>query len=260
MFRAIVHLLHPTAFYLLTLIIYSSFALLTYFIATKVLDVKRGRSDHLDEVASISLGTINGAYSIILGFILFLVWGNFQTAMQVAVEEGSKLTIIWESSRALPPAVAQKIQNAVEQYINEVVQIEWPAMALGEDSPQVTKTLGDMYVLLQSYSPETFIAQTFYRNMTSALNEVVEKRNHRLSMLASTIPVAWYLFVFVVAFVIILLNSLILRRSLLQLYTHILLVMVMSFFITAIVALSYPFSGYVSVNPKELTHSFIPKK
>ncbi|MCL9682605.1 DUF4239 domain-containing protein [Legionella maioricensis] len=260
MFRTIVHSLHPTVFYLVVSIIYISFALVTYFIATKVLDVKRGRSDHLDEVASISLGTINGAYSIILGFILFLVWGNFQTAMQIAVDEGSKLSIIWESSRALPPAAAQKIQNIVEQYANEVTELEWPAMAVGEDSPQVTKTLGDMYVLLQSFSPETVVAQTFYRNMASALNGVVEKRNHRLSMLESSIPTAWYLFVFVVACVIILLNSLILRRSLLQLYTHILLVLVISFFITAIVALSYPFSGYISVNKKELTYSFIPKK
>ena len=258
MFRATVHSLHPTVFYLLLSVVYISFALITYFIATKILDVKRGRSDHLDEVASISLGTINGAYSIILGFILFLVWGNFQTAMQVAVEEGSKLTVIWESSRAFPPAVTQKIQNAVEQYVNEVTQLEWPAMAMGNDSPQVTKALGNMYALMQSYTPETFVTQTFYRNMTNALNEVVEKRNHRLSMLDSAIPVAWYIFVFVVAFVIILLNSLILRRSVLQLYTHILLVLVISFFLTAIVALSYPFSGYISVSKENLTSSFIP--
>lgn len=199
-------------------------------------------------VASVSLGTINGAYSIILGFILFLVWGNFQTAIEVVVNENSKLAIIKENSRALPLPIADKIQKGITLYKEQVIELEWPAMSQGKSSSQVKQTLTDLYDIIQNYTPETYTTQTFYSAILSALNEVMEKRTQRLSMLNSPIPTAWYVFVFVAAFIIILLNSLILRRSWIQLSTHILLVLVMTFFITAITALSYPFSGYISVS------------
>ena len=259
MFRNIVHTLHPSLFYLLTAIIYLSFALITYYISTKALDIKRRDNDHLDEVTSISLSTINGGYSILLGFILLLVWENFHKALETVVDEGSKLTVIRESSNALPLPAAQKIQALITQYSQEVTQIEWPAMAHGNSSPQVSQTLGEMYTVMQRIKLETAEAQNFYTNMITALNEVMEKRNHRLSMINSSIPTAWYLFVFVVAFVIILLNSILLRRNRLQLCMHLLLVLVISFFLTAITALSYPFSGYISVNKEQFIHASILK-
>ncbi|WP_058533881.1 bestrophin-like domain [Legionella saoudiensis] len=255
MFRTLIHTLHPTLYYLIISLIYVGFALIAYTVATQFLTKKRKANDHLDEVASISLGTINGAYSIVLGFILFLVWNNYQTAMGLVVDEGSKLGVIKESSRALPPNVANKIQTGTELYIKQVMENEWPAMAQGKSSPQVSQTLSALYTSMQQYVPDNSATQAFYNSILSALNEVKEKRNHRLSMLSSPIPTAWYVFIFIAAFITIFLNSLTLRQSALQLTTHILLVLVISFFITAITALSYPFSGFISVSKELLIHS-----
>ncbi|HHF7343663.1 DUF4239 domain-containing protein [Legionella feeleii] len=248
MFRTIVNTLHPTVFYFFISIIYVGFAIVAYVIATKIVPSKRLKDDRFDEAVSMSLGLVNGVYSILLGFLLFLIWENYETAEQVVVDEGSKLTIMWEGSRVFPASVAKGLQEAIEQYAREVAEEEWPAMAYGEQDADIPQLLSNLYTIIQSYSPETTVTQTFYSEILSALNAVMELRNHRLSLLKSAIPAAWYIFIFFVAFVLILLNALSLRRHSMQLYMHILLTLVITFYLTAITALSYPFSGYISVD------------
>ncbi len=257
MLRFTVNTFHPAFIYLILAIFYVGFAFAMYEIATKKLGHNRQESDRLDEVVNISIATISSVYSILVGFIVFLLWSSLQNAEQVVVDESSKLTIMWYNSQVFPKPVKQSLHKLIEEYVNTVTKSEWPAMAIGASDPQVNLIINKMYKTLQNYSPNTPITQTFYEEMVTALSNVVELRNHRLSMLDVSIPAAWYLFLFIGGFAIIMLNAFVLRQHKLQLAMHILLALTITFYLTAITALSYPFSGYLSVSNKLFLHKDI---
>src|SRR5262249_55583801 len=116
MFRTILNTFPPTIFYVLLSSIYVGFAILAYVISTKIMPSRRIKGDHFDEAVSISLGLVNGVYSILLGFLLFLGWQNYESAERVVVDEGSKLAIIWEGSQVFPKSVANSLREGIEQY------------------------------------------------------------------------------------------------------------------------------------------------
>ncbi|WP_019217262.1 bestrophin-like domain [Legionella tunisiensis] len=196
MFRTIINALHPTLFYIFISIIYVGFAIVAYVISTKVMPSIRIKNDHFDEAVTLSLGLVNGVYSILLGFLLFLGWENYENAEQVVVDEGSKLAVMWEGSRVFPSSVAKNLQEAIEQYAKEVIEEEWPAMANGEADADISQLLFNLYSIVQNYTPETVITKVFYKEIISALNATMELRNRRLKFLESAIPNAWYVFVF----------------------------------------------------------------
>src|SRR5258708_1298577 len=67
-------------------------------------------------------------YAILLGFILVLVWQQYQNTGSRIQQEASKAFNIYRSSHALPDSSGQELRTAVSTYIRSVCHDEWPAM------------------------------------------------------------------------------------------------------------------------------------
>ncbi len=75
------------------------------------------------------LGTI---YAVMIGFMLYAVWANYQTAETNVDNEANALVNLFRTANGLPPAQRSAIEIAASNYGNAVVYQEWPTMSRSE--------------------------------------------------------------------------------------------------------------------------------
>src|SRR5262249_21132974 len=72
------------------------------------------------------LGTM---YAVIIAFMLWNVWSNFQDAELNTEIEANSLVSLYRFSARLSPVEAKQIQSSVCKYAEVMLKYEWPAMA-----------------------------------------------------------------------------------------------------------------------------------
>lgn len=199
------------------------------------------------QAANTVVTSISAFYSIFLGFIIYILWSNYQNSSVIITTEASKLSIVKESAKAFPPIHYQNIIQGLTLYVSSILDDELIAMSTGNASPNTQENINNLYDLFLKFRPtgSTSIETIYYTNAVSALNQAIEYRNFRLNMLHIVIPVNWYLIVFFGAFLIIGIYS--------QTYANVrhflvVLCVFLAFYTTAITTLSFPFSGVVKVS------------
>ncbi|MFW2534414.1 MULTISPECIES: DUF4239 domain-containing protein [Legionella] len=253
MLRSIVEHVHPSLIFLSWVCIFAATSSLFFYLKARFY-----KEEENQDIVRLVVTLITNFYSIFLGFIVFILWTDYTNARAVVIDETTKLYIIWKSSMDFPPATTQIIQNNLSHYLSTVINQEWPAMAQGHDSPQAEKTVSQLYRSLLNYRPQTAISQSFYDKTVSALNEAIEYRNHRLSMLDISIPTAWYVMIVIGAFFIIIMSIFLCTTCKIHYFMHTLLCLFLGFYLTATTVLKYPFSGFLTVSNQpfvKLLHS-----
>ncbi len=88
---------------------------------------RRAHNDVIGWQISI-LGTI---YAVLVGFMLYAVWANFQTAETNANNEANALVNVTRTAQGLPAAQRDAIEIAAANYVHAVIADEWPTMYRG---------------------------------------------------------------------------------------------------------------------------------
>lgn len=243
MLRSIVEHAHPSLIFFSWACIFAVTSSLFFYLKARFY-----KDEANQDIARLIVNIITSFYSIFLGFVIFILWTDYTNARTVVIDETTKLYIIWKSSMDFPPTTAQTVQNDLSQYISIVINQEWPAMAQGHASPQAEKAANQLYTSLLHYRPETAISQSFSDKAVSALNEAIEYRNHRISMLDIAIPTAWYVMIILGAFFIIIISIFLCPSCRTHYFMHMLLCLFLGFYLTAATVLKYPFSGFITVS------------
>ena len=131
------------------------------------------------------LGTL---YAVIMGFMLYTVWTNFQAAKINAEIEANSLMNVYRLARGLPPAGRDAIQKLARDYAFDMVSNEWPDMRHGEISPtglQITEELWKTTLAIDARSPGE---QTALDHTIGALSDMTEHRRIRQLQSKSRLP------------------------------------------------------------------------
>src|SRR5215510_13663520 len=73
-------------------------------------------------------------YAFLLSFVVINLWQTFSQAQRTAVIEAETVAVLYQLTESFP--AAQVSRQAMTQYVQSVVQDEWPAMAKGQASPK----------------------------------------------------------------------------------------------------------------------------
>ena len=90
------------------------------------------------------LSVLGSTYAVIIGFMLFAVWTNFETAEANAEAEANCLVSMVRSSRGLAAGPHEQIRGLASEYVDIMLHKEWPAMERGEVSPESHVSIGTM--------------------------------------------------------------------------------------------------------------------
>lgn len=119
------------------------------------------------------LGTI---YAVMIGFMLYAVWANFQTAETNADNEADALVNLFRSANGLPSTQRSTIEIASVGYVNAVLDREWHTMDQSQTPVAGTPFIRQLWetVTVTPTSTDTQLA-----SLHQAMHELSELTQHR---------------------------------------------------------------------------------
>jgi hypothetical protein len=138
------------------------------------------------------LQTVGGIYAVLLAFVVYVVWGQFNEARGYLDREATALVDLHRTASGLPPCSRIAIQDGLRAYVDAVLRDEWPAMARNDDATldRVAELLEHVWLAIHGCKPANACQHTVYGEVLSRFNQLTDLRTSRLSAARARIPVA----------------------------------------------------------------------
>jgi uncharacterized protein DUF4239 len=170
-------------------------ALLAFNVLFKRLPQERLRESN--DVGGLIFSAIGVLFTVILAFMVVVVWDQFSTARATADGEVTRLSNLFRDAQVFPTAEREKIQGSLVCYAGAVVDKEWSAMADGDPSPIADQKYQQIWRRYYAIAPRGQRETAFYQESVNRLNELGQYR--RLRLLASRDSFPAILWVFLIA-------------------------------------------------------------
>lgn len=144
-----------------------------------------------DEIGNY-LQTVGGIYAVLLAFVVYVVWGQFNDARGYVDREATALVDLHRTVSALPSRSRIQIQDGLRAYVDAVLRDEWPAMAAGDEATldQVGEQLEKVWKAIHACEPCNDCQHTVYGEVLTRFNQLTDLRTSRLSASRARIPLA----------------------------------------------------------------------
>jgi hypothetical protein len=150
-----------------------------------------GFHEHND-VTGFILTIVGAIYAVVLGFVSVVVWEQYEQSRQNEQHEVNLLTSLYALAEPLPAERRSALRGEIREYLNVVIDDEWPKMRSGGQSDLATRDAARIVSSVidlqhdRSASPVTSEALSTARNF-------IDARRQRLQDNRSGIP--WLLWV-----------------------------------------------------------------
>jgi hypothetical protein len=153
------------------------------------------RHQHND-VTGWQLGILGTTYAVILGFMLYAVWTEFDNATQNVELEANSLTNLYRLADGLPEASRIEVQKLAREYAQKVIENDWPEMDQGRapvESVGVASKMERALISVPDGSRTSGMAQDHAMTELSAMTTC---RRTRLLENALSLPtVLWFVLI-----------------------------------------------------------------
>ncbi|HEX2053718.1 MAG TPA: hypothetical protein VHJ78_08355 [Actinomycetota bacterium] len=152
----------------------------------------------VDNEALVALhATVSTIYTVLLAFVVVVVWQQLSDAEGQVDTEATRLSNILRDSEALSPADSRSVTEAVHDYIHLASTRDWAAMARGREPDRQTAIAYErIWEAAYRIEPAGPRQEAFFRELVVRLNELgAARRTRLLSARASVPPVMWLLLV-----------------------------------------------------------------
>ena len=138
------------------------------------------------------LQTVGGIYAVLLAFVVYVVWGQFNDARSYVDREATALVDLHRTSSGLPSRSRTDIQRGLRGYVDAVLRDEWPAMAEGDEATidRIGELLDQVWIAIHACKPCNDCQHTVYGEVLSRFNQLTDLRTSRLGAARARIPVA----------------------------------------------------------------------
>jgi hypothetical protein len=153
------------------------------------------RHQHND-VTGWQLGILGTTYAVILGFMLYAVWTDFDTATQNVELEANSLVNLYRLADGLPEATRIEVQKLARSYAQVTIDRDWPEMERGlvpTESVGLTSKLEKALISMPDASKSAGVAQD---HAITELSTLTTARRTRLLESALSLPaVLWFVLI-----------------------------------------------------------------
>jgi hypothetical protein len=143
------------------------------------------------------LSIIGTTYAVILGFMLYTVWTDFQAASANADAEANSVMNIYRLAEGLPAPQRDELKQMARAYVDAVINQDWPAMARGEvsmaASHPVSMKMWQILMSVKGASPTEITAEDHALYELSAMSE--HRRIRQLQNAERLPAVLWFVLI-----------------------------------------------------------------
>ena len=136
--------------------------------------------------------TFGVIYAVLVAFMVIAVWETFARAEEMVSEEASSLISLYRDTAAFPEGERQAVREYLRAYARSVIADEWPAMQDGQPSPETEQAIDAIWLGYRGLGLESRVEQAIVAESFKQLNDVGEKRTHRLIASRETLPAIFW--------------------------------------------------------------------
>ena len=103
-----------------------------------------------NEVAGFKFATIGVLYAVLLAFVVVIAWERFHDAERALATEAGVAATIYGLAAGFGDPTAATLHARVSEYLDSILNDEWPAMAKVHQSPKTSLALVTLYTALVS--------------------------------------------------------------------------------------------------------------
>lgn len=139
------------------------------------------------------LSILGTTYAVIVGFMLYAVWTNFEMADLNVDSEANALVNVYRLADGLPGQQRDELKVAARSYADAVIKQDWPAMARGQDgeleSREINQKMWQILMSVKAASPTEITAEDHALYELSAVAE--HRRIRRLQSISRLPGILW---------------------------------------------------------------------
>lgn len=145
-----------------------------------------------NDVVGNYLQTLGSIYAVLLAFVVFVVWTQFNDARGYVERESNEVLDLYRAVRGLPEPTRGRITAQARSYLQIVLEVEWKT--LGSDRPldadRGAAVIDEMWQSVHAAEPQAETEQSSYREVLKRLDDVSDARSNRLNSSRLKIPQA----------------------------------------------------------------------
>ena len=130
------------------------------------------------EVGGFYLAMVGTFYAVLLGLIVIDAMTRFQQAEKIVSVEASSLIKIYIDAERFPEQ-KEKLEKTIEEYVQEVTEVEFPLMEKGEISTKARDLAFSILQTVKSIEPATENQKAIYPNLLTLTYEFLDSRRDR---------------------------------------------------------------------------------
>jgi hypothetical protein len=172
---------------LITIIAGAGISVIALMIVRKTLGWESFKENH--EVGGFLFNALGLIYAVLIAFVVFASWQDYNDAKSVCEKEANTLYDLLLNSEGLPPETQPLIREKIKEYLQEVIEVEWPLLEKGEASPASKAILTDLwrvYMNLDSLKDDK--QKIIFEESLGKLNDITDYRRLRIMSSSNHIP------------------------------------------------------------------------
>jgi hypothetical protein len=206
------------------------------------------------EVGGYIIGVMGTIYAVILAFVVFAVWNQYQIASTAVVAEANSLGDLSRMTKKLPDPLQSQFRGALVNYLKAVIHNEWPAMGSQNDSPEAWSAMQRLWdIYRHADMPRYELGQAFYSQSLQQMNNLSDSRRTRLFASRGKVPTLMWVLLWLEGAIILGFTYFFGIRSIRsQCIMTIAFALVVSLNLLLISELDQPFNGFAQIAPTPL--------
>jgi hypothetical protein len=206
------------------------------------------------EVGGYIIAVIGTIYAVILAFVVFTVWNQYQITKGAVVAEANGVGDLSRMTKRLPEPLQTQLRSALVIYVEAVIHSEWAAMGRQSESQQAWSALQKLWEIYRGADPpRDERAKIFYSESLRQMNNLSDGRRTRLFASQGQVPTLMWVLLWLEGAIILGFTYFFGVRSIRsQCLMTIALALVVSLNLFLIQELDQPFSGLAQISAAPL--------
>lgn len=195
------------------------------------------------EVTAITLG-------IALSFLVVAVWQRYTDVQNTVIAEANTARVLHRQSEMLAPPAAQQVQQELRDYLQAVINDEWPLLANGQESGRAIQEMDDLWTTILA-QPTNNVDQALTRSkLVDTLSVLNEHHRTRIFQSRNVMPSQFWTVLLVYSLLILIVANTFTYSSLMwRLLAVGLIAVIIGLMFLLIILTDYPFSGEIKIEP-----------
>lgn len=204
-----------------------------------------------NDCISLSIGTVGLFSSVLISLIVINVWGFYNDVNKKVNIETRIVEDFYHLTEAMPEPIKSKLVSNISQYIDVVINEEWPAMKASQEvSNKGRLILLETKNILLSYKTSDLILANTGQALYSKVSDLFDARRDRLIATKDRVPDVIWLVMFLSAFLTVAVCYLYTAESFsMHLISTGFITATLSASLFLIVIFGHPFQGNMGIKP-----------